>query len=90
MDTVSAGAAELDGIVLAEGSAYTETLANLKTLYNDRSNRIRVLVEAWDAAIAGQDFSEILSADNGEGGVNIYKAEFDALYPNAQPQPTQA
>ncbi len=90
MDTVSAGAAELDGIVLAEGSAYTETLANLKTLYNDLSNRIRVLVEAWDAAIAGQDFSEILSADNGEGGVNIYKAEFDALYPNAQPQPTQA
>lgn len=83
----------LDAMALAEGSSYAGTLDTMKTLCNDLANRIRVLVEAWQASVnagdnpaaASDQISSILGADNGEGGVNIYKAEFDSIYPNAAP-----
>ena len=85
--------ATLDAMQLAEGSAYVDTLATMKTLYSDLANRIRVLVDAWNASVAAGDnpaaasdeISSILGADNGEGGVNRYKAEYDELYPSSAP-----
>ena len=96
LDSVNAGIADLDSIVLSEGSAYTTTLENLKQLYQDLYHRIDVIVRSWDAVIAAgssaseETFASILGADNDANGDNVYRLDYEALYPNAQPQPTQA
>ena len=90
---IAAQQATLDAMTLASDTAYQDTLNTMKTLYNDLANRIRVLVDAWNASVSAGDnpagasdqISLILGADNGEGGVNRYKAEYDALYPTAAP-----
>lgn len=92
-DEISAQQSGLDQMTLADGSAYVDSLNTMKTLYNDLANRIRVLVEAWQASVdagdnpsaASDQISSILGADNGEGGVNRYKAEYDSLYPSSAP-----
>lgn len=92
---ITALQATLDAMVLAEGegSAYADTLRTMGTLCGDLYHRIDVLVRAWQASVnagenpaaASDEISSILGADNGEGGVNVYKAEFDSLYPGAAP-----
>ncbi len=75
------------------GTSYAESKAAVANLYNDLSNRIRVLVESLNASVqagdnpdaASEQISQILSADNGEGGVNVYKADYDANYEGAAP-----
>lgn len=83
----------VSGLTLAEGSAYQDVRSTLITVYTDLYNRMNVLVESLQASVdAGDDpaaadgtVSEILSADNGADGVNIYKAEYDSLIDAAQP-----
>ena len=90
---IAAQQATLNAMTLASDTAYQGSLDTMKTLYNDLANRIRVLVEAWQASVnagdnpagASDQISSILGADNGEGGVNRYKAEYDALYPSSAP-----
>lgn len=90
---ISTQSAALAALVLADGSAYTDTKNTLQELYNDLANRIRVLVEAWQASVdagdtpnnAAETISSILSADNLSNGVNQYKSDFDTRYPSSAP-----
>lgn len=79
--------------VTATGTTYEATQTEIANLYNDLSNRIRVLVEALTLSVNAGDnpasvdgqVGDVLSADNGPDGVNTYKADYEANYAAAQP-----
>ncbi len=78
----------LDAITLASDSAYTETLSNMQTIYQDLYHRMNTLVSALQATISGggvEEANSIIAADNGSDGISIYKAEYDSLYPSSAP-----
>lgn len=83
----------LNAIQLTEGSAYVETLANLKTLNNDLVMRTADLADALQATVNGESSEVVgsyLTRSNAEGtATSVYKTEYDNLYPNAAPQPVQ-
>lgn len=83
---LSAQASTLGAIQLADGSAYTQTLANLATLNNDLVVRTQDLADALQAWLAGDadSVSAALTRHN-DGGVSVYKTEYEALYPVARP-----
>lgn len=90
-DELSAQTDALNAIQLADGSSYTETLANLKTLNNDLVQRTADLADALQAWVdgAGSDQVGAYLTRNNQNGASIYKTEYDNLYPNAAPQPVQ-
>lgn len=79
----------LQGIEVEDGSAYAQTKSAIDNLYNDLEMRISVLVEACDAVLAGNDYSEILSRDNGaaddHGHTNKYLIDYENNYEAARP-----
>ena len=82
---------QLNAIQLAEGSAYVDTLANLKTLNNDLVQRTADLADALQAWVDGASSDQIGSylTRNNQNGSSVYKTEYESLYPNAAPQPLQ-
>ncbi len=94
LSTVTALLDQVKALALPETSVYYADWGNVMTLCECLVNRARVLSEAWavsaaasnpsDAGVSSQ-ISGILGADNNESGVNIYKLQFDQLYPTAQP-----
>lgn len=77
----------LNAVQLAEGSAYAQTLQNLKVLNNDLVMRTADLADALQAWINGEGSDAVGSilTRNNDGGVSVYKSEYEALYPNARP-----
>lgn len=84
---LAAQTATLDAIQLAEDSAYTETLANLKTLNNDLVMRTADLADALQAWVNGASSDEVGTylTRNNQNGASVYLTEYNNLYPNAQP-----
>lgn len=90
---IDATSTSIAGLVLAQDSAYAGVKDTLATVYNDLSHRMDVLVRSLNESLnAGEDpaaadgvVAEILSADNGADGVNIYKAEYDSIIDSAKP-----
>lgn len=75
------------------GSRYSGDIATLVDLQQDLYKRIKVMCEAWDISL---DYSnpkdhesaikKPLGKDNDSNGVNIYKKDFEARYPDARPE----
>ncbi len=79
----------LQAISVQDGTAYAQTKAAIDNLYNDLVMRISVLVEACDAQMAGNDWSSILTRDNGaadeHGHTNKYLIDYEQNYAAAKP-----
>lgn len=82
----------LQQLSVPSGSKYAQDHQNLIQLQTDLDKRISVIVEAWDNALASSDpkaneksVLAPLARDNDSEGKNIYKKDFDSLYPNARP-----
>ncbi len=94
LSLVTAALDQVKALALPETSVYYTDWGNVMTLYECLVNRANVLSQAWavsaaasnpsDASVTSQ-ISAILGADNNESGVNIYKAQYEQLYPTAQP-----
>lgn len=86
---IQSARATLQAVAVAADSAYAQTKSAIDNLYNDLEMRISVLVQACDAVIAGNDYSGILSADNGpadeHGHTNKYLIDYEQNYAAAQP-----
>lgn len=85
---VSAQASALAGYHSSQNATY---LQNLVKLTSDLQHRIDVIVAAWKIDVGYSDPSshldEIVSpmvADNDSNGINVYKIDYDNLYPNAK------
>lgn len=86
LSDLAAQTAALNQVQLAEGSAYAQTLANLLTLNTDLTVRTQDLADALQAWLAGDSdaVSAALTRHN-DGGVSVYKTEYESLYPVARP-----
>lgn len=88
-DQVTQLASTVDALNIAAESPYAATKSAISSLLHDLDMRVSVLVEACDADMAGQDFSAILSRDNGEpdehGHTNIYLIDYEQNYEGARP-----
>ena len=84
---LEAQANTLNTMELADGSAYVQTLVDLKTLNNDLVERTSSLVDGLAAGIGGDadGATAALTRNNDANGVSIYKTEYESLYDAARP-----
>lgn len=84
----------VQSLAVAEGSVYYTQWQNIVTLYDCLWHRADVLSRAWAISANASDpasadvqneISAILGADNDANGNNVYRLQYEELYPASQP-----
>ena len=90
-DRIDSSFTELKKLEVPKGSAYYSKFEDICILYDDLSNRIGVIIEAWEISVKysvpSEHVSEItapLARDNIDGK-NIYLLDFQDRYPKSRP-----
>lgn len=89
LDEIQSWVTRLESLNLAADSVYASNLESQKTMYNDLYQRMNILYTALRTTLNGSGIdaaTSIVASANDVNGVNRYKAEYDSIYPTAQPQ----
>jgi hypothetical protein len=91
-EEIQSGLNELKGLSVNANSKYRQSHQTMVQLQQDLFNRIDVICKAWDNSLRydkpkdhTKEILEPIARDNDGNGVNIYKKDFDAVYPGARP-----
>ncbi len=90
-DELSEAYEYLNGLTPHSNSVNNDTFYDILTCYYDCYMRITVIKESWERSleysnpIDHQDYITEPLVESRSGGQNMYKAEFDEIYPNCSP-----
>lgn len=81
------------GLSVPSTSKYYQNWTDIQKLYDDLYQRVDVMHEALNVALSygnpkahSAEIDGIIVAQNDSDGINKYKKDFDALYPQAKPE----
>ena len=85
---------KLKSLNVPSSSQYYDCYQKQLQVYQDLYERIDVMVRAWDEAESYSNptahyssIDAIITSENDSNGINIYKKDFDEVYPESEPEP---